>query len=185
MTGNSLILIPVALSYTGVGKKCAERASHGAKSMEDMHWFWRFLLSFTKKGPAITAIILSVLMAIGGFYVSKDLQIGDLDPGAPELRADSRYNKDTHVVVSEFSIGVDVITVFAEAAPDACVDFQVMSAIDDFAWHMQNVPGVQSAVNLAGIAGRPPDWLRTHLTGRRHTEYRRCPRRMSPPRQSQ
>ena len=50
-----------------------------------MHPVWRFLLLFTHKGPAAIAIVVSLLMAVGGLYVSRDLQIGDLDPGAPEL----------------------------------------------------------------------------------------------------
>ncbi len=32
----------------------------------------------------------ALLLAVGGFAVSLQLKIGDLDPGAPELRADSR-----------------------------------------------------------------------------------------------
>jgi predicted RND superfamily exporter protein len=43
----NLILIPVALSYTGVGRRSAERAANPPKSMEEMHWLWRFLLAFT------------------------------------------------------------------------------------------------------------------------------------------
>jgi len=38
----NLILIPIVLSYTGVGRKCAERASHPHKSIEEMHWLCVF-----------------------------------------------------------------------------------------------------------------------------------------------
>src|SRR5210317_309515 len=69
----NLILFPVVLSYTGVGKKCAEKAARPPKSMEDMHWLWRFLLSFTKKGPATVAILISIGLAAMGLYVAKDL----------------------------------------------------------------------------------------------------------------
>jgi predicted RND superfamily exporter protein len=99
----NLILIPVSLSYTGVGRRCAELAARPPKSMEDMHWLWRFLLAFTKKGPAAAAIIVSIILAAVGLKVAQDLQIGDLDPGAPELRADSRYNKDVSFVISNYS----------------------------------------------------------------------------------
>ncbi|MEZ5503839.1 MAG: MMPL family transporter, partial [Halioglobus sp.] len=117
----NLILIPVSLSYTGVGKKCAERASHGAPSIEDMHIFWRFLLSFTHRGPAIAAIVVSALLAVGGLYVSKDLQIGDLDPGAPELRADSRYNRDVAFMIDHYSVSTDVFAVIVKTAPNDCI----------------------------------------------------------------
>ncbi len=80
------------------------------------------------------------------------MQIGDLHRGVPELRADSRYNTDTAVVTSKFSIGVDVLNVIAETKPQGCVDYGVMTTIDDFSWHMVNLPGVQSAVDLPGLA---------------------------------
>ena len=109
-----LILIPVALSYTGVGKRCARLAARPPKSMEDMHWLWRFLLMFTHKGPAIAAIVVSIGLAIGGFIVAQDLAIGDLDPGAPELRADSRYNQDVAYVIGNYSVSTDVFAVIVK-----------------------------------------------------------------------
>ena len=48
----NLILIPIVLSYTGVGKKAVMLASRPHKSQEEMHPVWRFLLLFTHKGPA-------------------------------------------------------------------------------------------------------------------------------------
>jgi len=144
----NLILIPIVLSYTGVGKVCIERASKGAKSMEDMHWVWRFLLSFTKKGPATIAIVVSVLMAAGGYYVSKDLQIGDLDPGAPELRADSRYNKDVAFVIDNYSVSTDVFAVIVKTPADGCVDHEMMSLAGELEWRMRQLEGVEDIRGL-------------------------------------
>ena len=50
------------------------------------------------------AIVVSILLAVGGFYVAQDLQIGDLDPGAPELRPDSRYNQDVAYMINSYSV---------------------------------------------------------------------------------
>lgn len=144
----NLILIPVALSYTGVGKKCVERASLGHPSMEEMHWVWRFLLSFTKKGPATAAIVVAVLMAIGGFYVSKDLQIGDLDPGAPELRADSRYNQDVAFVIDNYSVSTDVFAVLVKTPADGCVDHEMMSLAGELEWRLRQLEGVEDIRGL-------------------------------------
>ena len=93
-------------------------------------------------------------LALGGFGYWKGLQVkvGDLHRGVPELRASSRYNIDSAVVTSKFSIGVDVLNVIVETKPEGCVDHAVMSTIDDFSWHMVNLPGVQSAVDLPGVA---------------------------------
>ena len=144
----NLILIPVTLSYTGVGKVCAYRASHGAKSMEEMHWVWRFLLMFTKRGPASIAIIVAILMAIGGIYVSRDLQIGDLDPGAPELRADSRYNTDVAFVIDNYSVSTDVFAVIVKTPADGCVNHEMMSLANELEWRLRQVEGVEDIRGL-------------------------------------
>ncbi len=75
-----------------------------------------------------------------------------LTRGVPELRATSRYNVDTAVVTSKFSIGVDILNVIVETKPQGCVDYGVMRTIDDFSWRLVNLPGVQSAMDLPGIA---------------------------------
>ena len=56
------------------------------------------------------------------------------------------------MVTAKFSIGVDILTVIAETKPEGCVDFDVMTAIDDFSWQMSNIEGVQSTIDLAGVA---------------------------------
>jgi predicted RND superfamily exporter protein len=144
----NLILIPVALSYTGVGKRCAEIASRGVKSRDEMHIFWRFLLSFTHKGPAAAAIIISVLMAAGGLYVSKDLKIGDLDPGAPELRANSRYNRDVAYMIDNYSVSTDVFAVIVKTEENGCIDYEGMSLANELEWRLRQVDGVEDVSGL-------------------------------------
>ncbi|CAA0107717.1 Uncharacterised protein [Halioglobus japonicus] len=144
----NLILIPVALSYTGVGKKCASLASREVKSAEDMHVLWRFLLSFTKKGPAAAAIFISVLMAGGGLYVAQDLAIGDLDPGAPELRADSRYNRDVEFMINNYSVSTDVFAVIVKTEENGCIDHEGLSLANELEWRMRQLEGVEDVSGL-------------------------------------
>jgi predicted RND superfamily exporter protein len=162
----NLILIPVVLSYTGVGKECARRAALPVKDMDEMHWLWRFLLSFTHPGPAAAAIVVAILMAIGGFYVAQDLQIGDLDPGAPELRADSRYNKDVLFTVQNYSVSTDVFAVIVKTPPDGCVDYEGLSLANELEWRLRQLEGVEDVRGLnvrtrdimAGINEGFPKW---------------------------
>ena len=144
----NLILIPVALSYTGVGRRCAERASRPPKSREEMHALWRFLLSFTRRGPAAITILISIVLAIGGFYVSKDLQIGDLDPGAPELHPDSRYNRDVAYTIENYSVSNDVFAVIVKTAPDNCVLYEGMSLANELEWRLLQLEGVEDVRGL-------------------------------------
>ena len=69
-----------------------------------------------------------------------------------ELRADSRYNTDSRVITTKFDIGVDALTVIGETIPQGCIDYRVMTEIDDFQWRMRNVPGVHSVTGLPDVA---------------------------------
>ena len=74
--------------------------------------------------------------------------------GIPELRDDSRYNKDNAVIVAKFSIGVDVISVIVQThgVKGACTTYDIMDTVDRFELYMRNVYGVQSVVALPGLA---------------------------------
>jgi predicted RND superfamily exporter protein len=70
----------------------------------------------------------------------------------PELRADSRYNRDNDVITTRFSIGVDVLNAIVESDQPLCVSHDLMTAVDRFGWHMRNVAGVQEVITLPFIA---------------------------------
>jgi predicted RND superfamily exporter protein len=72
----------------------------------------------------------------------------------PELREDSRYNRDSAAITDNFSIGVDVLSVIAQTSgvDGACTTFEIMDAIDRFEFRMRNVEGVQSVLALPGVA---------------------------------
>ncbi|MEM6579708.1 MAG: MMPL family transporter [Pseudomonadota bacterium] len=163
----NLILIPVVLSYTGVGKKCAERASAPVKSIAEMHWLWRFLLQFTKPAPAAIAIVVSIILSYAGFMVRYDLQIGDLDEGAPELRPESRYNQDVAYMIDNYSVSTDVFAIIVKTPPDGCVDYESLSLANELEWRLRQVPGVEDVRGLnvrtrqimAGINEGFPKWM--------------------------
>jgi len=87
-------------------------------------------------------------MAAIGLKVAQDLQIGDLDPGAPELRADSRYNKDVEFVISNYSVSTDVFAVIVKTPPDGCVNHQMMSLANELEWQLRQVDGVEDIRGL-------------------------------------
>ncbi len=143
-----LILLPVLVSFVktdaGYRDRIVRRTAHLRK-------VWDRLAGIAARGPAAAIIVLSIVIGALGFIKGKETPIGDTQAGVPELRPDSRYNQDTDVITSKFSIGVDIINVIVESAPDGCIDYDVMTAIDNFAWHMANVQGVQDVVALPGI----------------------------------
>ena len=100
---------------------------------------------------ALAGAAAALLLAVG-LWKGTDVAIGDLQVGVPELRASSVYNMDSRAIEASFDIGVDTLTVVSETQPQGCIDYDIMTAIDAFQWHMRNVPGVQSVVGLPDAA---------------------------------
>ncbi|WP_408595905.1 efflux RND transporter permease subunit [Pseudomonas sp. PLMAX] len=147
----SLLLMPVALSYIGVGRKAAERALKIDTRAAEHRGFgrlWDLLDRFTTRKWATGTVLVAVLLGIGGFMVSLQLKIGDLDSGAPELRADSRYNRDNAYITSHYALSSDQFAVMIKTAPEGCLDYKTLILADRLAWKLQQHPGVQTTVSL-------------------------------------
>ena len=144
----NLILVPVVLSYRGVRQKSVEHASNPAEKPEDAHALWRFLLVFTERKGATVAIAVAAVMAIMGLAVARDLQIGDLDPGAPELRPDSRYNQDVAFMNDNYSTSSDVFAIIVKSDMDGCLDHEVLSLANELEWRMLGLEGVEGVRGL-------------------------------------
>jgi len=145
----NLVLLPVVLSYVHFEQGYQDKLHRRARHMERL---WRRFSGITKPVPALAIVTLALLLGVFGAWKGQQIKVGDLHRGVPELRATSRYNTDTAIVTSKFSIGVDILNVIVETKPEGCVDYGVMTTIDDFSWHMANLPGVQSAMDLPGVA---------------------------------
>jgi hypothetical protein len=82
------------------------------------------------------------------FVKSLDVKIGDLDPGAPELRADSRYNRDNGFITANYGISSDVFAVMVKTPADGCRSFETLTEMDRLGWNLRHVPGVQQTASL-------------------------------------
>jgi predicted RND superfamily exporter protein len=165
----NLILLPVLLSYIGVSPRAARRslrAEEADLSGNGKHAFWRFLDLFTQKRWAAGCIVIGVLMAVGGYTVSLNLKIGDLDAGAPELRPDSRYNRDNAFVTSHYGASSDIFAVMVKTPPGGCSSYDTLKLVDDLDWQLRGLPGVDSTNSLAllnrrvlvGLSEGNPKW---------------------------
>ncbi|MGB4076015.1 efflux RND transporter permease subunit [Pseudomonas sp.] len=147
----SLLLMPVALSYVGVGAKAAERAlkiDTRAAQNRGFGKLWDLLDRFTTPKWATGAVLVAVLLGVGGFVVSLQLKIGDLDSGAPELRADSRYNRDNAYITSHYALSSDLFAVMIKTPAEGCLNYQTLILADRLAWELQQHPGVQATASL-------------------------------------
>ncbi len=145
----NLMLLPLVLSVTGMSE-----AGIKYRDLKENSQFrqWRLLSGATQRGPASVIIAVAVvLFAVGGWYGQKQ-KIGDLDPGAPELRPDSRYNQDTAFLTANYSTSTDVFVVMAQTGEQQCGSYEFVSAVNYFQGVLENVPGVQSVLSLVDVS---------------------------------
>lgn len=147
----NLILLPLLMSYLGVGFKSILIAKN--KRLEDSP-VWQRLSFFTHAKVAPWSILVAAILGGAGFLASADLQIGDLDKGAPELRPDSRYNQDNAFVTANYATSADVLVVMVETPEQGCVAYEALEAVDRLEWQMRNVAGVQGTLSPAYITKR-------------------------------
>ncbi len=148
----NLVLMPILLSMINTSnfghfcEKCFKSVNNDSK-------FWRGIAGFARNPLASVSVLILIGLFAFGYYKSQDMQIGDSQAGVPELRPDARYNIDAKTISSQFSLGVDMISVIAESSANACTEsYDAMEKIDRFAWHMENVKGVQKVITLSQFA---------------------------------
>ncbi|MNZ04341.1 MMPL family protein [compost metagenome] len=166
----NLVLLPVLLSYFGVSRQAAARSLRGESEElrgKGLGALWSFLDRFTERRWATAAVVVAGLLAVLGFIVSLQLKIGDLDPGAPELRPDSRYNRDNAYITSNYSLSSDQFAVMIKTPSEGCLKYETLVEADRLGWLLQQQPGVQTTVSLvnavrqitAGSYEGNPKWL--------------------------
>lgn len=141
------VLLPCLLSFAPI-ENPKKFQDHQFKRDRMLAPLWHKASYLTYKPAAIVALL--VVAAIWGMaeIIKQDLAIGELHAGTPELRPDSRYNRDTNAIVENFTIGVDVLKIIAESHPDSCIQHEVIDTIERLSWHMRNTSGVQSTLSL-------------------------------------
>ena len=157
----NLILLPIFLSYVGVSPAAARRSLAEEREEIGGRGFgkvWSFLDRFTERKWATGAIAVATVLGVVGFLGAQNLKIGDLDAGAPELRPESRYNRDNAFVTSNYGISSDVFAVMVKTSDDGCRSYETLTEIDQLAWTLRQQPGVQRTASLA-------DTVRSYTSG--------------------
>jgi predicted RND superfamily exporter protein len=144
-----LILLPVAISYLGISRRAVRRSQHDAVRE---HPFWRLLAHFASPRVARASLLLALALLAGGLWYGQHLKIGDLDQGAPELRPDSRYNRDNQFLLDHYATRSDVLVVLVKTHPEGCSAYATLATMDALMWRLENTAGVQSALSLVTVS---------------------------------
>ena len=148
----NLILLPILLSFTGVSERAAQRSVKAEQvdlEGKGRHVFWSALDLFTQRRWAAVALLVAVAMGVAGVLVSTHLKIGDLDPGAPELRADSRYNRDVAFLNQGYGAASDVLAVMVKTPDSQCAQYDTLNKVDTLEWQLRQLDGVENTNTLS------------------------------------
>ncbi|MBI1212435.1 MAG: MMPL family transporter [Alphaproteobacteria bacterium] len=145
----NLIMLPVVTSYLTFDDGYRQRI---AAARETRLGFIGLLGVFGE--PIVAFPVSAIFFGLFVFAAIKSEQrhVGDLHPGTPELRPESRYNVDSRVIASKFSIGLDLMTIVIETPPQSCINYAYMNYVNEFSWYMRNVPGVREVQSAPFLA---------------------------------
>ena len=142
----NLAMLPIAASMMTFTKGFAEKAM---LTRERRAQWLRALARVAE--PRNALIVLAIVAAIFSLAVwqSRDRVVGTLQAGAPELRAESRFNRDAVAIAQNYDTGLDWLTVIFEAPTESCDNVAVGIYQDEFVSVLRNVPGVLSTTSYA------------------------------------
>jgi hypothetical protein len=148
------VMLPVILSHLRL-QPAIVRQRHGSLDAS-RHGLWWAVSALSQPRAALLTLLAALLLLGGGTHLARRLQTGDIGAGAPELRAESRYNADNDRILRNYAIGMDVLSVYAETdgPEEACLNWGVMNAVERLDFHMRGVDGVRSVSTVAGLAKR-------------------------------
>jgi predicted RND superfamily exporter protein len=144
------MILPIILTHISL-EESSRRYSQRAKSEGGI---WKLVARCAEPRVAVGVFVVALALLAATTGMSRGLVIGDSGHGVPELRKDSRYNRDNDQILTSYNIGTDLLTVIAEAKGfqgDSCLHYQVVNLIDRFELYLRGVDGVQSITSVAGI----------------------------------
>ncbi|MDH4608105.1 efflux RND transporter permease subunit [Pseudomonas sp. BN102] len=149
----NLVMLPLVASMLKVDGRyaAAEELSRERRS----RWLHGLSRLAEWRNARLVLVAAGLVFAVA-VWQSHDRVVGTLQAGAPELREDSRFNRDAVSIASNYDIGLDWLSVVFEVQPDesgevvgACENVALGQYQDRFVWAMQGVPGVLSVASFS------------------------------------
>jgi len=142
----NLTMLPLAASYSHFSPEWVQRAM---RNSERRGAVMAKLARVAEPRNAVIVSGITLVVFAAAVWLSQGRVVGSLQPGSPELRTDARYNIDSLAIADHYDVGLDWITVVAEAPEESCGNVELIKFLDEFGWEMQNVSGVISVDSIA------------------------------------
>ncbi|MFK0270420.1 efflux RND transporter permease subunit [Pseudomonas asiatica] len=150
----NLLMLPLLASMLRVDDRYA--AAQEVSRQRRTRWL-RGLARLAEWRNAQWVLGVALVVFLVAIWQSHDRVVGSLQAGAPELREDSRFNRDAVSIATSYDIGLDWLSVVSEANQGAsgegeaaaCEDVAAGQYQDRFVWAMQGVPGVLSVASFS------------------------------------
>lgn len=147
----NLVMLPLVASMLHVDSRYA--ATEEASRARRARWL-RGVAKLAHLRNARWVLVTALLVFVVAVWQSNDRVVGSLQAGAPELRAESRFNRDAVSIASNYDIGLDWLSVIFEAQAEAgsgsaCENVALGQYQDRFVWAMETVPGVLSVSSFS------------------------------------
>ncbi|QBP77167.1 RND family transporter [Herbaspirillum huttiense] len=142
----NLVMLPLAASLLKVDKAYADAAMRAQQKRA------RWLQVFARAAHPRNArgiVLVTLLLFAASVWYSSDRLVGTLQAGAPELRADSRYNLDAKAIAENYDTGLDWLSVILATPENSCDQVAFGRYQDQFDAAMAQVPGVMSVSSFA------------------------------------
>lgn len=152
MIATNKMVLPILLSFLKLNSAVIHEEEVQESKIDKL---WRFFAKFADRRHAVYVIAVALVLTGLGVWKAREIKVGDLGQGLPELHDNSRYNMDNQAITKNFTIGVDVLSVIVQTRDvqgGGCTNHDVVDAIDNFEWEMKNVEGVASTLSLPGLA---------------------------------
>ncbi len=142
----NLLMLPLAASCLNFTQAYAEKAMQ--KHQQRTRWM-ALLAKVAQPKPALGVLLVTALVFGLSVWQSHDRVVGTLQPGAPELRPEARFNRDAVAISGAFDLGLDWLSIVIEAAPESCESPAVAVYGDKLENTLKNLPGVVSTSSFA------------------------------------
>lgn len=143
----NLVMLPVAASCLNFSRAYAEKTM--IKREQRARWLRTLAKVAQPRNAMMVLVATSVLFGLA-VWQSSDRVVGTLQPGAPELRPEARFNQDAVAIAASFDVGLDWLSVVIQAPPESCESPAAGEYGDQLEYALKNVPGVVSINSFAG-----------------------------------